>query len=50
MKFIDLSIPIINPNELVFDPPLTQPSITYTSHEELKYSIDLMKSLCKLKK
>ncbi|MFO8017043.1 MAG: cyclase family protein [Promethearchaeia archaeon] len=34
MKFIDLSIPIIDPNELVFDPPLTQPKIEYTSHEE----------------
>ena len=34
MKFIDLSIPIINPNELVFDPPLTQPSIEYSAHEE----------------
>ncbi len=34
MKFIDLSIPIINPEELVFDPPLTRPSITYSLHEE----------------
>ena len=34
MKFIDLSIPIINPEEAVFDPPLTQPKIEYTSHDE----------------
>ncbi len=34
MKYIDLSIPIINPDELIFDPPLTQPSISYSSHEE----------------
>jgi kynurenine formamidase len=34
MKFIDLSIPIINPEELIFDPPLTRPSITYSLHEE----------------
>ncbi|HDZ18609.1 hypothetical protein LCGC14_1685520 [marine sediment metagenome] len=34
MKFIDLSIPLINPNEMVFDPPLTQPSISYSTHEE----------------
>jgi kynurenine formamidase len=34
MKFVDLSIPIINPEEAVFDPPLTQPKIEYTSHEE----------------
>jgi len=34
MKFIDLSIPIINPEEAVFDPPLTQPKIEYSSHEE----------------
>ena len=34
MKLIDLSIPIINPDELVFDLPLTKPSITYTLHEE----------------
>ncbi|TFF96712.1 MAG: cyclase family protein [Promethearchaeota archaeon] len=33
MKFIDLSIPIINPDELVFDPPLTQPKIEYSGHE-----------------
>ena len=33
MKFIDLSIPIINPEEQVFDPPLTQPRIEYSSHE-----------------
>ena len=34
MKFIDLSIPITNPDELVFDPPLSRPSITYTLHDE----------------
>ena len=34
MKFIDLSIPIINPDEEVFDPPLTRPKIEYSSHEE----------------
>ncbi|MGQ4874935.1 MAG: cyclase family protein [Promethearchaeia archaeon] len=33
MKFIDLSIPIINPDELVFDPPLTQPKIEYHDHD-----------------
>lgn len=33
MKFIDLSIPIINPDELLFDPPLTQPHIEYGNHE-----------------
>lgn len=33
MKFVDLSIPIINPEELIFDPPLTQPHIEYSSHE-----------------
>jgi kynurenine formamidase len=33
MKFIDLSIPIINPEELIFDPPLTQPQIEYNDHE-----------------
>ena len=33
MKFIDLSIPIINPDELIFDPPLTQPRIEYGTHE-----------------
>lgn len=34
MKFIDLSIPIINPDELVFDPPLTQPKIEYFDHKK----------------
>ena len=34
MKYIDLSIPIINPDELVFDPPLTQPKIEYSDHTE----------------
>ncbi len=34
MKFVDLSIPIINPEEAVFDPPLTRPKIEYTFHEE----------------
>jgi kynurenine formamidase len=33
MKFIDLSIPIINPEEYLFDPPLTQPHIEYRDHE-----------------
>ena len=32
MKFIDLSIPIINPEELIYDPPLTQPHIEYNDH------------------
>ncbi len=34
MRFIDLSIPIINRDELVFDPPLTSPQIEYTDHTE----------------
>lgn len=34
VKFIDLSIPIINPEEEVYDPPLTRPEIEYSSHEE----------------
>ncbi|MGV9172051.1 MAG: cyclase family protein [Promethearchaeia archaeon] len=34
MKFYDLSIPITSPDDLVFDPPLTQPKIEYSSHEE----------------
>ena len=34
MKFIDLSIPIINPEELIFDPPLGSPQIEYTDHEK----------------
>ena len=33
MKFIDLSIPIINPEELIFDPPLTAPQIEYSNHD-----------------
>lgn len=33
MKFIDLSIPIINPDEMIFDPPLTQPHIDYSDHD-----------------
>lgn len=33
MKFIDLSIPIVNPDELLFDPPLTQPHIEYANHD-----------------
>lgn len=33
MKFIDLSIPIINPDEFLFDPPFTQPHIEYGNHE-----------------
>ena len=33
MKFIDLSIPVINTDEMVFDPPLTQPKIEYSSHD-----------------
>lgn len=32
MKFIDLSIPIINPEEAIFDPPLTVPKIEYNDH------------------
>jgi len=33
MKFIDLSIPIINPEEAIFDPPLTTPHIEYSDHD-----------------
>ena len=33
MKFIDLSIPIINPEELTFDPPITAPRIEYSDHD-----------------
>lgn len=33
MKFIDLSIPIINTDEMLFDPPITQPEITYSTHK-----------------
>jgi kynurenine formamidase len=33
LKFVDLSIPIINPGEAIFDPPLTQPHIEYGTHE-----------------
>jgi len=33
MKYVDLSIPIINPEEAIFDPPLTQPHIEYRDHE-----------------
>ncbi|MFX0147769.1 MAG: cyclase family protein [Candidatus Hodarchaeota archaeon] len=33
MKFIDLSIPIVNPEELIFDPQLTQPHIEYRNHD-----------------
>jgi len=33
MKFIDLSISIINPEELLYDPPLTQPHIEYNDHQ-----------------
>ena len=33
MKFIDLSIPIINPEEAIFDPPLTAPRIEYSDHD-----------------
>ena len=33
MKFIDLSIPLINPNELVFDPPYSRLKIVYSDHE-----------------
>jgi len=33
MKFVDLSIPIINPEELIFDPPIMQPHIEYRDHE-----------------
>jgi len=34
MKFIDLSIPIINTDEMLFDIPKTQPKIIYSTHEE----------------
>ena len=33
MKFVDLSIPIINADEAIFDPPLTAPKIEYTDHD-----------------
>jgi len=33
MKFIDLSIPIINPEEALFDPPFTRPRIEYSDHD-----------------
>ena len=33
MKFIDLSIPIINPDEMIFDIPATQPHIDYSDHD-----------------
>lgn len=32
MKFIDLSIPLINPDELIFDPPFSRPKIEYIDH------------------
>ncbi len=32
MKFIDLSIPIINSDELIFDPPGMELKITYNNH------------------
>ncbi|GAI87789.1 unnamed protein product [marine sediment metagenome] len=32
MKFIDLSIPLINPNELLFDPERTELNIEYNDH------------------
>ena len=34
MKFVDLSIPIMNAEDGVFDPPLTVPKIEYTDHTE----------------
>ncbi|MFX1468601.1 MAG: cyclase family protein [Promethearchaeota archaeon] len=34
MKFVDLSIPIINTDEMLFDPPKMQPKIIYSTHEE----------------
>ncbi len=34
MKFIDLSISIINPEEKIFDPPKMFPKIAYESHED----------------
>ena len=34
MKFIDLSIPIINAEEELYDPPLTQPHIEYSDHKD----------------
>ncbi|MFX0081692.1 MAG: cyclase family protein [Candidatus Hodarchaeota archaeon] len=33
MKFIDLSIPLINPKELIFDPPYSRLKIVYSDHE-----------------
>ncbi|MFW9874979.1 MAG: cyclase family protein [Candidatus Thorarchaeota archaeon] len=33
MMFIDLSIPLINPNELVFDPPYSRLKIVYSDHK-----------------
>lgn len=32
MKFVDLSIPLINPDELIFDPPRTVLKIEYNDH------------------
>ena len=47
MKFIDLSIPIINPEELIFDPPLTRPKIEYNDHnrgaEEMLFAFPKVK-------
>ncbi|MFW9823311.1 MAG: cyclase family protein [Candidatus Thorarchaeota archaeon] len=33
MKFIDLSIPLINPDELIFDPPVPDLKIQYNDHD-----------------
>ncbi|MFX0139486.1 MAG: cyclase family protein, partial [Candidatus Hodarchaeota archaeon] len=34
MKFIDLSIPIINPDELIFDPEMMELNIEYNNHDQ----------------
>jgi len=34
MKFIDLSIPIINPEELIFDPEMMELTIEYINHDQ----------------
>jgi len=47
MKFIDLSILITNPDELIFDPPLTRPKIEYSDHirgaEEMSFAFPKLK-------
>ncbi|MFW9941946.1 MAG: cyclase family protein [Candidatus Thorarchaeota archaeon] len=46
MKFIDLSIPLINPNELLFDPEGTELKIEYNDHtrgaEQMGYIFKLV--------